>query len=158
VQISQVLSSILERTSEVGQGNIDVSDNVSKGSDRPSIVIVETSPIGFQEKEKGTDLSKKEKDKIIRKDSVCSANLTSSKIKDILKYPCCDSRCLWEMGLDALTKHRTFYFGLPLTERTILLRGCLQNSHTGRTGYEVVGKTFCRTGFKKLFSVGNNRL
>ncbi len=89
---------------------------------------------------------------------VCSANLTSSKIKDILKYPCCHGQFLWEMGLNALTKHCAFYFGLPLSERTILLRGCLKSSHTGRTGYEVEGNAFCRTGFKKLFSVGNNRL
>jgi hypothetical protein len=45
-----------------------------------------------------------------------------------------------------------------MTERNVLLCSCLEKTLQGRTGYSVNGKRFCRTGFKKLYSVGNDRL
>ena len=116
------------------------------------------SPIGFGEKEKPEELSKREKEMIRRKDVVSTANLTERKIKDILKYPCCDNLCLREAGRDEVLKHRTYYYGLTWSEKNVLLRGCMKPTPQGRTGYCVNGKSFCRSGFKKLYSVGNNRL
>jgi len=119
---------------------------------------VEESPVGFQTKEKPKPPSKREKDRIGRKDVVSSQNLADRKIKEISKYPCCDSLCLIQFGRDEVEKHHTYYYGLTHTERNVLLRGCMKQTHQGRTGYVVHGKSCCRMGLKKLYSVGNNRL
>lgn len=55
-------------------------------------------------------------------------------------------------------KHRTYYFGLSYTEKNVLLRGCVKSNPSGANGYTIDSKTCCRKGFKKLFSIGNNRL
>src|SRR5450759_325837 len=64
------------------------------------------SPVGFKEKEKPKDLSKKAKDQQARKDIVSTAKLATRKIKEILGYPCCDNCCLRKLGLTEVTKQR----------------------------------------------------
>lgn len=154
VAISRVVSEIL------GRDGVDNSflntaqyvDAVGLNDD------IDSSPVGFQEKEKLKDPSKKEKDKIVRKDAISASKLAESKIKEISKYPCCDNRCLIKLGFHQVMKHRKYYFRLRATEKNVLLRGCLQSGHRGRSAYRVLGKAFCREGFKKLYSVGNTRL
>ena len=132
---------------------------VANTSNDPTVVVEgHASPVGFQEKDKVKDPSKKDKDRIVRKDGVSIAKLAEGKIKEISKYLCCDNLCLRKLGLHEVKKHRTYYYGLKATERNVLLRGCIQNGHGGRTGYQVLGEPFCREGFKKLYSVGNSRL
>jgi hypothetical protein len=116
------------------------------------------SPVTFQEKNKSKDLTRKDKGRMDRKDAVSTANLTKQKIKEISKYSCCDASCLKEFGREEVAKQREYYFGLSLKERSVVLRGCINQSHRGRTGYVVNGVSLCRIGFKKLFSVGNDRL
>lgn len=55
-------------------------------------------------------------------------------------------------------KERTYYFGLSSVERNVLLHSCLKKSVRGTSGYSISGKPICREGFKKLYSIGNNRL
>jgi hypothetical protein len=113
-----------------------------------------SSPLRFQDLVLEKPPSKKVQDQITRKDHVTQEHLKKRKIKDIFRYMCCDKVCLRELGLDGCEKQRKYYFGLSQSERNILLRGCIQNNK----GYCVNGHVLCRQGFKKLFSVGNNRL
>jgi hypothetical protein len=156
VAISRVVSEILGRT-----GSGDSSAHIFAypvPSDRPDVAEVDASTPGFQEKEKASFPSKKETVSIVRKDGITGANLAESKIKEISKYTCCDNLCLRKLGSRQVKKHRIYYYRLKPSERNVLLRGCIQNRHTGKTGYQVLGLPFCREGFKKLYSVGNDRL
>src|SRR5450759_2027424 len=123
-----------------------------------NVVDPPDSPVGFQDKDKLKPCCKRDKNRIERKDVVSSANLAQEKIKQVSKYPCCESLCLLKFGRDEVAKHRTYYYGLTHAEKNVLLRGCLKHNLQGRSGYVVNGKSFCRLGFKKLYSVGNNRL
>lgn len=161
VAISRVVSEILgmqpleDNDESLFRGPVDVpSVTVGRDSDPQP----DEPPVGFQEKDKPKLTSKKDKDRINRKDSVLAANLTDQKVKEIFKYPCCDSLCLREFCREEVAKQRTYYYGLTRTEKNVLLRGCMKQTHQGRTGYVVNGKSFCREGFKKLYSVGNDRL
>jgi len=165
---SQVVAKILGRDRSHDSEDVLFNDSVDVGNDlegndpmgRQGEPDVEgsNSPAGFQEKEKSKDLSKKEKDKQARKDVVSKAQLAPSKIKEIYRYTSCDGECLRNLGVDLITKHRMYYYGLTNTEKNILLRGCMEDNHRGRTGYNVHGRPICRTGFKKIYSVGNDRI
>jgi len=86
--ISQVVSEIL------GRGGLQDSDSdlfsdiahhpMDNGNleqcDNPPIVSAD-SPVGFRKKDKQTNLSKKARDTIVRKDGIVSANLTRRKVK-----------------------------------------------------------------------------
>ena len=135
------------------RNNVD-GETASGGCPNPEGEI----PEGFQEREKPTRLSKKEKDRMSRKDAISNADLTEQKIKAVFKYPCCESHCLRELGRRGIAKHRRYYYGLTWTEKNIVLRGYMKGNHQGRTGYNISGKSICREGFKKLFSIGNDRL
>jgi len=158
--ISRVVAEILETepledsdTSLFDSENVDVhTAPVGCGDD------LEESPPGFQRKDKPTKLSKRDKDRMDRKDTISSANLAHMKIKGIFKYPCCDNICLREFGQDEISEQRKYYYGLTWSEKNVLLRGCMTKSTQGRTGYVINDKPFCRKGFKKMFSVGNGRL
>ena len=113
---------------------------------------------GFRGKEKSTQLGEKERKQMIRKDNVTTSMLDKSKMKEIFQYPCCDRMCLSNFGLEQIIQHRRYYFGLKHVERNVVLRGCLEKTLQGRTGYCVNGKRICRNAFKKLYSVGNDRL
>jgi hypothetical protein len=159
IAIGRVVSEILGRNSlDETEGSLFGNiDDVRREN------VVETgapveSPVTFQEKNKSKDLTKKDKGRMDRKDGVSTANLTKQKIKAISKYVCCDALCLIEFGRAGVSKQRKYYFGLTLKERNVLLRGCLNQSHGGQTGYVVNGISLCREGFKKLYSLGNDRL
>lgn len=160
--ISRVVSTILESEAlESSEENLFNDPVVVPNTTQESLEEVANtndSAAGFQEKDQPKDPSKREMGRIHRKDDVSNANLAEDKIKGIFKYPCCDSLCLRHFGREEVRNHRTYYYGLTATEKNILLRGCLEQSHQGRSGYVVNGKQFCRQGFKKLYSVGNNRL
>lgn len=79
-------------------------------------------------------------------------------MKEVFKYPCCDSLYLRNFGLEEVTKPRAYYFGLKGVEKNFLLRGCLKSGHNGLTGHIVNGRSICRGGFKELFSIGNKCL
>lgn len=85
-------------------------------------------------------------------------NLNRKKMKEVFQYPCCDQFCLRNLGLLEVKKQRTYYFSLSYQEKNVLLRGCVKSGHAGASGYSVNTRSFCREGFKKLFSIGNNRL
>ncbi len=163
IAISRVVGEILGRhTSEGSEAGlfddpIDVDNTLRARQDR-QCPDEENSPLGFQNKEKSKELGKKDRDQQIRKDDVSNAKLAPSKIKEILRYPCCDNICLGKLGVEEVTKQRKYYYGLTHSEKNVLLRGCMEKSHQGRSGYNVQGKTFCREGFKRLYSVGNSRL
>ena len=165
IAISRVVSEIL------GRNHLEVSDDnlfndpideetTSLEYDVPCDNVVDPpeSPVGFQDKDKPKPCRKRDKLRSERKDVVSNANLAEEKIKQVFKYPCCESLCLLKLGRDEVAKHRTYYYGLTHTEKNVLLRGCLKQNLQGRSGYVVNGKSFCRIGFKKLYSVGNNRL
>lgn len=130
----------------------------SENSDACVRDIQNRSRVSFQDREKLKEPSKKEKGRICRKDNVTSKNLNRDKMKEVFHYPCCDQFCLRAFGFLEVKKQRTYYFGLSYQEKNVLLRGCVKSSPTGASGYIVDGRPCCRKGFKKLFSIGNNRL
>jgi hypothetical protein len=165
VAISRVVREILNSHTFEGSETDLYTDpvevpNISRGSDsdRREGPDKFNSPVGFQEKQKSKDLGKKDRDRKMRKDDVSNAKLATRKIKNILRYPCCDNICLRKLGADQVTKQRQYYYGLTHTEKNVLLRGCMEKTHQGRSGYNVHGQSFCREGFKRLYSVGNDRL
>ena len=162
VAISRVVSEILGREQldesdkslfeDVDTVRSACHDDISRVDDTPE------SPAGFQEKQKAEACRKREKKRTERKDAISTANLTDLKIKEVSKYPCCEGLCLSKFGRAGVEKHRSYYYGLTHTEKNVLLRGCLKQNLQGQTGYTVNGNSFCREAFKKLYSVGNDRL
>jgi hypothetical protein len=53
---------------------------------------------------------------------------------------------------------RNYYFGLLGAEQDVHIRSCVKKSPSGGKVYLVSGEPICRRGFKKLYSIGNNRL
>ena len=162
VAISRVVAEILGREPldesdmnlfrDVDTVRTACDDEISRVDDTPE------SPAGFQEKYQAETCSKKEKKRMERRDAISIANLTELKIKEVSKYPCCEGLCLSKFGRQGVKAHRSYYYGLTHTEKNVLLRGCLEQNLQGRIGYTVNGNSFCREAFKKLYSVGNNRL
>lgn len=162
VAISRVVSEILGREPSLDSDASLFADPGDVLPDTTRLVADDVGTViespGFHEKNDPKPPSKREQDRVNKKDVVSIANLTKKKIKEISKYPCCDSYCLWEFSRDDVTKHRTYYYGLTMKEKNVLLQGCMTKVHQGRTGYTVGGKSCCRRGFKKLYSIGNDRL
>jgi hypothetical protein len=115
------------------------------------------SRLRFQDRVVENGPTKKVRDKTTRKDNVTSTHLKKRKMKAIFMYSCCENFYLRELGLQECGKQRKFYFGLSYAEKNIFLRGCVVENRSV-SGYLINGNSFCRKGFKKLFSVGNNRL
>lgn len=150
---------IAEVVSEIGGSSISNHDLDSPVATlEENRVMVDPSPKGFRDHDKVLLPNKKDKCIAARKDHVISENLKKKKMKEIFTYPCCDNCCLRTFGLAEVMRERTYYFSLSREEKNIFLRGCLRGNIQGNRSYIVNGRTFCREGFKKLFSVGNTRI
>src|SRR5450759_2384226 len=116
IAISRVVSEILGRNHlEVSDDNL-FSDPVDEETTsleydvpRDNVVDPPESPVGFQDKDKPKPCRKRVKLRSERKDVVSRSNLAEEKIKQVFKYPCCESLCLLKLGRDEVAKHRTYY-------------------------------------------------